>query len=127
MDNIGLRVVGIDDADHEELHELSMNLRRHLLERGIDDVRIAGAGALPERAKAGQALAVGALVVSLAPLLVRDALHAVETWMQNRPVRSVTVTLDGRSIELGHASPEDQQRLIEGFLNARASVDHDGR
>ncbi|MES4892915.1 hypothetical protein [Streptomyces sp. NPDC096012] len=115
----GLRlvVVGEIDVDQEELDSLTAQLRRRLLEIDVDDVRTVPSGdALPDGAKAGELIAVGALAVSLAPAVLRPALRLVETWMKNRPVKSVKLEMDGRVIELGHVSAEQQQQLIEAFL-----------
>ncbi|MHB6908291.1 hypothetical protein [Streptomyces sp. DB-54] len=114
---MSLVVSGGVDSDQEELAELTSQLRRRLFELDVDDVRTARSGGeMPEGAKSGELMAVGALAVTLAPTVLRPVLHLVETWMQNRPVRTVKVDVDGRVLELGHASREQQQRLVEAFL-----------
>ncbi|MGW3723726.1 hypothetical protein [Streptomyces sp. NPDC000851] len=105
--------------DAEELDALTGRLRQLLLELDVDDVRpVRDGGEAPAGAKPGELLAVGALAVSLAPALLRPALRLVETWMQTRPVRTVKVELNGHSVELGNATPEQQQRLVDAFLAA---------
>lgn len=112
-----LVVMGEIDVDQEELDALTAQLRRRLLEIEVDDARTVSSGdALPGGAKAGELIAVGALAVSLAPAVLRPALRLVGTWMKNRPVKSVKLEMDGRVIELRHASAEQQQQLIEAFL-----------
>ncbi|MFF7975686.1 hypothetical protein [Streptomyces sp. NPDC007905] len=116
-----LTVSGAADVDREELDELTRQLRRRLLELDVDDVQVGRAeGNVPDGAKPGELLAAGALVVSLAPAVLRAALRVVETWMQNRPVRTVTVDIDGRTIELRHASTEQQERLVNAYLEGVA-------
>ncbi|MFI9646027.1 hypothetical protein ACIHAA_06980 [Streptomyces sp. NPDC052040] len=118
-DGVRLVVSGRDDVDPEELADLTAQLRRRLLELDVDDVRAAGYGVpAPSGAKSGELVAAGALAVSLAPAVLRSALRLVETWMQNRPVRTVKVDVGGRTLELGHASPREQQQLVEAFLSA---------
>lgn len=115
----GMRLVvsGHADVDQDELDALTAQLRRRLLELDVDGVGLdRSAAAVPQGAKPGVAIAVGALTVGLAPALFRSVLLLVETWMQNRPVRTVKVDIDGRSIELGQASAEQQQLLVEAFL-----------
>ncbi|MFJ3302527.1 hypothetical protein ACIPSA_05300 [Streptomyces sp. NPDC086549] len=122
----GMRLVvsGGADVDQEELDELTAQLRRRLLELDVDDVRVGRSdGPVPEGAKPGELIAVGALAVSLAPAVLRPALRLVETWMRNRPVRTVKVDVDGRTLELNHATAEQQQRLVEAFLASTASTD----
>ncbi|WP_049575099.1 hypothetical protein [Streptomyces sp. SBT349] len=113
-----LELVGAPDSDTEELDGLTAQLRNDLLELDVEDVRRAPAvGGLPDGAKAGTTVAVGALVVTAAPFLVRQVLHLVDTWLQNRPDTTVRVELDGGSIELGHASAEERRRLIDLFVD----------
>ncbi|MFJ9584506.1 hypothetical protein [Streptomyces acidicola] len=110
-------VLGEADVDMEELDSLTTELRRLLLELDVEDVRrVRSDGRPPEGAKPGELLTVGALAVSLAPAVLLPALRLVETWIQSRPIRMVRVELDGRSIELGHATSEQQQRLVDAFL-----------
>jgi hypothetical protein len=112
-----LVVSGEDDVDQEELDELTLHLRQRLLELDVDDVQVGRAnGAAPEGSKPGELIAVGTLAVSLAPAVLRPALRLVETWIRNRPVRTVKVDIDGRTLELGHASAEQQRRLVDAIL-----------
>jgi hypothetical protein len=116
---LGVELVGTRDSDAEELARLAGLLRRELLQLDVEDVRMARPdGEAPEGAKAGELLAAGALVVTVSPLLVRQVLRLIDTWLRNRPLRTVRVELDGRVIELGHASVEDQRRLIDAFVNS---------
>jgi hypothetical protein len=117
--SLGVELVGARDSDAEELACLTGLLRRELLQLDVEEVRLARSAAeTPLLAKSGEAVAVGALVVTAAPLLVPQVVKLIDTWLRNRPLRTVKVELDGRSIELGHASAEDQQRLIDAFINA---------
>ncbi|WP_236061953.1 hypothetical protein [Actinacidiphila acididurans] len=115
---IVLEVVGAADVDDEELQELTLSLRRHLLDLDVDDVRPAAGGQAPQGAKPAGTVAVGALVLTAAPVLLRAVLRCVEEWLRNRPVRTVRLELSGRTIELGAASAQDQRRLIEEFVRA---------
>jgi hypothetical protein len=58
--------------------------------------------------------------------VLRPALRLVETWMQNRPVRTVKIEVDGRVLELGHATAQQQQRLVESFLSGTSGADGAG-
>ncbi|MFI0154993.1 hypothetical protein [Streptomyces lydicus] len=120
VSRLTLDLAGASDTDAEELQSLAEQLRRALLELDVEDVQLARrSAAVPEGAKPGEALAVGALVVTTVPLLVRQVLQLVDTWLRNRPLRGIKVELDGESIELGHASVEDQRRLIDAFVEAK--------
>ncbi|GAA2114920.1 hypothetical protein [Streptomyces synnematoformans] len=118
-----VRVAVVGGADDDELDALTGQLRQALLELEVDDVRpVRAAGAAPEGAKPGEAVAVGVLAVTLVPVVLRSVVRLVEVWLQNRPVRSVRLELDGRSLELGDASGAEKQRLIEAFLDAGPSA-----
>ncbi|MFC9230825.1 hypothetical protein ACFTZI_18005 [Streptomyces decoyicus] len=121
VSRLTLDLTGASDTDAEELQSFAEQLRRALLELDVEDVQLARqGGAAPEGAKPGEVIAVGALVVTAVPLLVRQVLQLVDTWLRNRPLRSVTVEIDGDTIELGNASAEDQRRLIDAFVNTRS-------
>jgi hypothetical protein len=119
-----LQLMANDDVEQDELSDLTSRLRSRLLESDVTDVSLGRATSIPEGAKAGEAIAVGALAVSLAPSLVRSVFHSIETWMQHRPLRSVKITVDGRTIELTNASGDQQSQLVEAFIK---STSDDGR
>lgn len=113
-----LTVAGGADVDDEELDSLTGQLRQTLLELEVDEVRAGRAvGGAPDGAKPGEVVAVGVLAVTLAPVVLRSVVRVVEAWLQNRPVRSVRLEFDGRSLELGDASDAEKQLLIEAFLH----------
>ncbi|GGQ77876.1 hypothetical protein GCM10010280_25370 [Streptomyces pilosus] len=114
-----LVLAGGRDSDQEELDALTLQLRERLLELDVDRVELDRSGAVPAGAKPADALAVGVLVVTAAPFVLRSAVDLVRTWIETRPVRTVSITLGEDSLELEAVSPADQQRLIEAFLAAR--------
>ncbi|MFH8448800.1 hypothetical protein ACH4CD_06120 [Streptomyces fungicidicus] len=114
-----LVLTGSQDSDQEELDELTLRLRERLLELDVDDVELNRSGDIPAGAKPVDAIAVGALVVTVAPIALRSVLDLVRTWIETRPVRTVSITLGEDSLELEAVSPAEQQRLIDAFLAAR--------
>ncbi|MFF1272119.1 hypothetical protein ACFVZC_01605 [Streptomyces marokkonensis] len=115
-----LVLAGSRDSDQEELDQLTLQLRERLLELDVDDVEPIRSGDVPTGAKPADAIAVGALAVTAAPFALRAALDLMRTWIENRPVRTVSITLGEDSLELEDVSSADQRRLIEAFLAARA-------
>ncbi|MFF9485312.1 MULTISPECIES: hypothetical protein [unclassified Streptomyces] len=115
-----LVLTGGRDGDQEELDELTLQLRERLLELDVEDVETVRSGDVPDGAKPADAIAVGALAVTLAPLALRSVLDLVRTWIENRPVRTVSVTLGDDSLELEAASSADQRRIVDAFLAAHA-------
>ncbi|WP_203592692.1 MULTISPECIES: hypothetical protein [unclassified Streptomyces] len=115
-----LVLTGSRDSDQEELDGLTLQLRERLLELDVDDVALDRSGAVPDGAKPVDAVAVGALAVTALPFALRAALDLVRTWIENRPVRTVSITLGEDTLELEAVSTGDQQRLIDAFLAAHA-------
>ncbi|MFJ5559770.1 hypothetical protein ACIQCD_20765 [Streptomyces sp. NPDC093250] len=121
-----LVLTGGQDSDQDELDELTLQLRERLLELDVDDVQPNRSGAVPAGAKPVDAIAVGALAVTVAPIALRSVLDLVRTWIETRPVRTVSITLGEDSLDLEAVSSADQQRLIEAFLTAHAPAPEDG-
>src|SRR5690606_11290538 len=95
-----LVLTGSRDSDQEELDGLTLQLRERLLELDVDDVALDRSGAVPDGAKPVDAVAVGALAVTALPFALRAALDLVRTWIENRPVRTVSITLGEDTLEL---------------------------
>lgn len=125
-ERLHLVLTGGQDSDQEELDDLTLQLRERLLELDVDDVEPSRSGAVPAGAKPVDAIAVGALAVTVAPIALRSVLDLVRTWIETRPVRTVSITLGEDSLDLEAVSSADQQRLIEAFLAARAPAPEDG-
>jgi hypothetical protein len=113
-----LVLAGGQDSDQEELDQLTAQLRERLLELDVDDVEPVRSGDVPDGAKPVDAIAVGALAVTLAPIALRSVLDLVRTWIENRPVRTVSVSLGEDSLDLEAVSSADQQRIVDAFLAA---------
>ncbi|MFF5156605.1 hypothetical protein ACFY3N_10205 [Streptomyces sp. NPDC000348] len=113
-----LVLTGRRDSDQEELDELTLRLRERLLELDVDGVEPDRSGDVPDGAKPVDAIAVGALAVTLAPIALRSVLDLVRTWIENRPVRTVSITLGEDSLDLEAVSSADQQRIVDAFLAA---------
>ncbi|MEU6537134.1 hypothetical protein [Streptomyces sp. NPDC047000] len=105
-----------EDSDQEELDRLTGRLRDRLLELDVQRVELSRSGRAPDGAKPAGTIALGALVVTTAPFALRSVVRLLQTWLENRPVRAVTLTVDGDSIEVQAVSRADQHRLIEAFI-----------
>ena len=120
-----LRIVMVErGADAERLDLLTGHLTREL--RELDDVTVDPARVEPPHgARAGEALQVGSLVVTmLSSASLPQLLTAVRGWLGRGTTttagaaRSVRLELDGDALELGHATPEEQDRLVELFVRS---------
>jgi cell division protein ZapA (FtsZ GTPase activity inhibitor) len=112
---IGVRVV-CPDADAEGLHDLAHDLRQAVLAADVDDVRPATAGPPPAGAKSGEAIAIGALVVTLAPTVVEALMAVVSSWLSRQP-NDVEVEIDGRRFQ-GRVTRSQREELVTAYLRS---------
>jgi hypothetical protein len=106
------------ETDAEELERVSASLRRQLLELDVRDVRIPAGGAAPDGARSpGLAEVVilldelGKAGAGLLPLLT-----FLNGWLSRRRAGSLSVTVDGDTITLDAATPEQQDAAFQLFL-----------
>src|SRR3712207_2776665 len=108
-----IEVTGPADTDPQEMDELARSLRQELLAAdGIDDARPATAGPAPAGSKAGEALQVGALAVSVAPVALQGVIDVVRHWSSRRPVRKVSITIGKDTLTLEGATAGQQEQLV---------------
>jgi hypothetical protein len=122
-ENTALSVwIDADEADVEEIDELTRQLRRALLELDIVAAEPAPAGQAPPDAKAVEALALGGLIVSLvnASGLLASVVDAIQSWVAGRGPRSVRLELDGDVLEVSGISSRRQDQLIDVWLDRHA-------
>jgi hypothetical protein len=110
---MGVRVL-VSDADIEGVHELTHNLREALLDTDVDDVRQATAGPAVKGAKSGEVLAVGALVVTLAPPVVEHLMVVISSWLSRQP-NDVEVEVDGQRFR-GRVTRLQRDQLVAAYL-----------
>lgn len=109
------------DADIAELDKETTQLRNALLETDVERVDRSSAGPPPPGTRAGEAAMFGALLVQVAPTVIRSLLTQISDWLSRRSSRSCTVTLGDDTISLSNTTSDDQARLIDAFL-ARHSI-----
>jgi hypothetical protein len=102
------------DADAEGLRDLADSLREAVLDTEVDDVRPATAGQAPAGAKSGEVLAVGALVVTLAPTVVEGLMAVVSSWLSRQP-EEVEVEVDGHCFR-GRVTRSQRDELVAAYL-----------
>ncbi|MGW7645472.1 hypothetical protein [Streptomyces bobili] len=115
---MNLALDGGPDSDREELDALTRQLREQLLALEVDHVELVRLDSAPRGAKPGDVITIGSLSVTMAPFALRAVLRLVETWIERRPVRTISVAIDGDSIELQAISSADQRQLIDVFVAA---------
>jgi hypothetical protein len=90
--------IAAPDVTAGELQELRNLLRDELLRLPVDDVLPASGGPAPDGAKAVEALAVGALVVSLGQSsgLFRAVVDTIASWLKRQTIEVEVVVGDQR-------------------------------
>jgi hypothetical protein len=119
-DNLLLRI-DVDEvaADDEERAEIARRLRRVLLELDVESVTDATSGPAPEDSKGLELAEAGALLVSLAPALLKPLADLLQRWLGDRATRTVKMTVDGDTIEVSGISAADESRLVDDWLRRR--------
>ena len=120
--SIVTHIVTDTDTDPRELAELGDRLRTDFLDTGVDEVRPRSDGPAPAGTKAAELLALGSFLVTVGGSLpmLRQVLATVRDWVALQPVRSVTLSLDGDTIEIGHATGDQQRRLVDAWIARHA-------
>jgi hypothetical protein len=102
--------------DQEERTEISMRLRKELLDLNTVSVEPFRTGQVPSGSK-GVPVDWGTLTVSLAPAVLTAVVSTIKVWIKRHDAATVTVTRDGDKIEVtGNPSP-GEQRLIDAFVD----------
>jgi hypothetical protein len=115
--------VGDEDADPEELADLTARLRSELLDLDMEAVELLRAGQPPPGTRAADLLAVGTLIASFArPELLAAIVAAVRSWLGGAGGRSVKLEVDGDALELTGVSSKEQRRLTDEWLRRHATA-----
>src|SRR5579863_2510707 len=106
-------------ADNEDSVELARHLRQRLLELDVDEVELLSSG-LPPRGAKGDPLTLPALAVTLAPAAITALIGMLQSWLSRHQAASVTVEKGGEKLTITGTLSQQQQRMVEVFLNRRA-------
>jgi len=109
--------VSAQDATEEDLDKLTRQLLGELREADVESAKLAKSGSAPQGTKSIDAVAIGSIVVTVAPKVLPVIFEMVQTWATRGQKRTVKFKgkLNGRVIEFeGHA--QDIEKLITAFL-----------
>jgi hypothetical protein len=128
-DEVLLELYDGEEVTPEETVGTTQGLRSELLDVDeVSEVRRASAGEPPPGARAVDAAAIGALVVAVEPTItaLSHVVSVVRDWLSHRgdtqpQGKSVRITVNGQSIELGAATAAQQQALVDEFIQAAGS------
>lgn len=115
MERLILQVLPSKDSDAEEMADLGRRLRNELLEYDVSSVGPLHAEEAPPGAK-GMGQVVGWLVAQFAnPEGLQAVIVGVRNWA-TRNRQCVEVTIDGDTLKLSDATPQQQQDAIDAWL-----------
>ncbi|MCW2699307.1 MAG: hypothetical protein JWQ45_842 [Blastococcus sp.] len=108
-----------DGADAAEADRLGRQLRNELRSLDVDAVRPVDLGAAPPGAKSGTTASLTELLVTLSAGggVFVTVIATIKDWLGRRGGGStVTVTIDGDTLELSSATPVERAELIDTFV-----------
>ncbi|GAA1602940.1 hypothetical protein GCM10009789_66220 [Kribbella sancticallisti] len=114
-------------ATAEELEVIGELLRDELLGLDVESVRRLSEEEAPAGARGMDVPALGGLLVSLptTPTMQAALIEALRGWLrrprQDFAIRSVHLEIDGDVLALSQVSGEQQERLIEDWLQRRGN------
>ena len=106
-----------EQADPEELADLTAHLRHELLDLDVEAVESPRVGLPPPGSRGVDLVALGTLIVTVGkPQLLVAVVAAVRSWLAGSQQRSVKVILDGDTLELSGLSSKEQRRVVDQWL-----------
>ena len=120
-------MVSVDEggADSERMEQLTLALRRELLQLDVEDVEPVRAGPAPEGTRAIDVAAVGALLVTLtsSAAALTGVVNTIRGWLaQGSRGRTVELSIGDKTLKLAGASDEQQEQLIREFLRSTSGA-----
>ncbi len=116
--SLSVQIASDPDSDEAEVYRLSRELRRELLRLNVDDVVRAADAHPPAGTKAGGTSLADVLIVSVSNSTVIVAMiQLLRGWINRGNGRRVKLKIGKNGIDVGSASPEEQARLIESWID----------
>ena len=113
-------------SDTEALDVLMRDLRQELVQLDVESVSTVPVGPAPPGSKGLDMAAAAALVVQVqgSVAALNLLVSAVRAWLQRGkdPGASVKLTIGDRTLELSHATTEQQERMVQEFLRPGADT-----
>ncbi|MFE9427165.1 hypothetical protein ACFYNO_29830 [Kitasatospora sp. NPDC006697] len=112
------------ELDPETQDRLARRLRSEIAELDVDSADFSPTGPAPDGAKGTDPVTLGAIVVALSASggVFTALIDVLRDWLGSSSSRHrISVTIDGDTIELEHASATEQRELIQAYIRR-----HDG-
>ena len=102
----------------EDVEELTLRLRRELLESNLLTVDRAPGADPPAGARAADPAAIGSLLVTLSTTAagVNAMVGTVRGWLRSNPNQRIALSLGGDTIEITGGREEDERQLVSLWI-----------
>jgi hypothetical protein len=120
-----LKIDAEADADEQELQVLTSRLKTELEDlKELESVDLARKDEAPARAKAGDPIAWGELILALFASggVLTTLIGALQHWLSRHERRSITLEIAGDKLNVTGVTSEEQQRLIQEWISRHATV-----
>lgn len=110
-------------ADFEEVDRLVRQLRAELDGLDVESVTLLGSDEVPTGAK-GEPLTVGGLLVTLGAAggVFTALIETLREWLgRHATADSISVTIDGDTLQLDHATAQERRELVGAFVRRHAN------
>jgi hypothetical protein len=114
-DALRIRLDVSADVDDDVLARMTGDLRDELLDLDVDSVDRPSDGSAPEGTKAGEMLAAGALLLTVAPTIVEGVVAVLVSWLSRQP-SDVTIEIDGQKFT-GPVTRKQRDALVAAYLS----------
>jgi len=109
------------EADPEEIEKITRQLREEILELDVEAVDFVSAGEAPVKAKAGDPVAWGTLILTAAVSggvgsVAATLASMLQSWLTHQSKGNIKLEIDGDKLEVKSAKSKEQQQLINAWL-----------
>lgn len=107
------------ELDAEEKELVTRQLREELMGLDVEGVDFVKSGKAPVKAKAGDLITWGKLLLMLVPSggVLTTIIGAIQSWLTRHNQRSISLEINGNKIDIKDISSEDQKRLIDSWIS----------
>lgn len=108
------------DAEPRRVEELTLSLRRELLDTDAESIERLPGGTAPEGSRGLDAATIGTLLVAVSSsaLSVAQVVNTIRGWTRRVSERSVQVSIGSSTLRLAGPPTEEQQHLVDQFIRS---------
>ena len=117
-----LRIDAGEDADADELDQLTRQLMAELQQMEVESVELVRVESPPEGTKTAEVVTLGALAVAVLPTVVPKLIDFLQAWMLRGEDRMVKIKtqVEDRSLEIEFSPKSTSPKELKSLLDAMA-------